>query len=63
MEEHNAYVDEWYGSQSLDPSNVKYVYKYSIDDNIVKKNLLMPFPSDEITKNENISQEDQNFGY
>lgn len=63
MEEHNQRVAEWYGEQGLDPGSVKFVYTYDITDNNVKKNLLLPFPSDEIVRNENISQADQNFGY
>lgn len=63
MQEHNTRIDEWYDSQKLDPSSVKFVYTYDLSDNNVKKNMLMPFPADEIVRNENISQEDQNFGY
>lgn len=62
MEEHNAYVDEWYASQSI-AKLPKFVYKYQITDETVKKNLLFPFPADEINKNEYIGQEDQNYGY
>lgn len=62
MIEHNSMVDSWYESQSI-TSLPKYVYKYTVTEDNVKKNMLMPFPSDEINRNENISQEDQNFGY
>lgn len=62
MEEHNAYVDEWYASQNI-KTLPKFVYKYQITDEAVKKNLLFPFPSDEINSNENIGQEEQNYGY
>ena len=63
MEEHNTQVEAWYAAQKLDPANVKFVYTYKITDETVKKNLLMPFPADEIIRNENISQEEQNYGY
>lgn len=63
MEEHNTHVNNWYVSQKLNPANVKFVYTYEVTDQAVRKNLLMPFPADEITRNENISQEDQNYGY
>lgn len=62
MEEHNAYVDEWYASQKI-TTLPKFVYKYQVTDETVKKNLLFPFPADEINKNEHIGQEDQNYGY
>lgn len=62
MEEHNAYVDEWYASQEI-TALPKFVYKYKVTDETVKKNLLFPFPADEINKNEHIGQEDQNYGY
>lgn len=62
MEEHNVYVDEWYASQKI-TTLPKFVYKYQVTDETVKKNLLFPFPADEINKNEHIGQEDQNYGY
>ena len=62
MEEHNAYVDEWYASQKR-TTLPKFVYKYQVTDETVKKNLLLPFPADEINKNEHIGQDDQNYGY
>lgn len=62
MEEHNAHVDAWYKSQNI-RTLPKYVYKYDITDETVKKNMLFPFPADEINTNENISQDDQNYGY
>lgn len=62
MEEHNAYVDEWYASQKI-TALPKFVYKYQVTDETVKKNLLFPFPADEINKNEYIGQDDQNYGY
>lgn len=63
MEEHNTRLVEWYEGQSIDPASVKFVYTYEVTDHNVKKNMLMPFPADEIVRNQNISQEDQNFGY
>lgn len=59
MQEHNDKINQLYGNSELP----KFVYKYNITDDNVKKNMLMPFPQDEITRNENISQEEQNFGY
>lgn len=41
----------------------KYVYRLSDSENDIKKNLLLPFPSEEINRNEKISQDDQNYGY
>lgn len=67
MEEHNKKIDEIKAYvETLDnelKGKYKYLYKYNITDDNVKKNMLMPFPQDEITRNENISQEEQNFGY
>lgn len=63
MEEHNAWVNEWYASQKLDPAKIKFVYTYDITDESVRKNLLMPFPADEIARNEAVSQDEQNYGY
>ena len=63
MEEHNAHVEKWYADQKLKPENVKFVYTYVVNDENVKKNLLLPFPADEIARNEAIGQEDQNYGY
>lgn len=62
MEEHNNTIDAWYGKQGITelPENV---YKYDSSDDNVKKNLLLPFPSDEINRNVNIEVDDQNFGY
>lgn len=62
MEEHNACVDEWYAKQKI-KTLPDFVYKYEVTDNNVKKNLLFPFPADEINRNENISQDEQNYGY
>lgn len=62
MEEHNTCVEEWYNSQKI-KTLPKFVYKYDITDESVKKNMLLPFPSDEINANENIGQNDQNYGY
>ena len=62
MDEHYVYVDEWYASQKI-TTLPKFVYKYQVTDETVKKNLLFPFPADEINKNEHIGQEDQNYGY
>lgn len=59
MQEHNDKIDQIFPDGKLRT----FVYKYSITDDNVKKNMLMPFPQDEITRNENISQEEQNFGY
>lgn len=63
MEEHNAHVEKWYADQKLKPGDIKFVYTYKVTDNDVKKNLLMPFPADEIARNEAIGQEEQNYGY
>lgn len=63
MEEHNTFVGSWYASQNLNPSNVKFIYTYEITDESVRKNLLLPFPADEISRNEQISQDEQNYGY
>lgn len=62
MEEHNAFVTQWYNSQNI-KTLPKFVYKYEINDETVKKNMLFPFPLDEINTNEAIGQEDQNYGY
>lgn len=62
MQEHNDQVDAWYEAQKIQ-TLPKFVYKYDITDETVKKNLLYPFPSDEINRNEAIGQEDQNYGY
>lgn len=59
MQEHNDRIDEIFKNGKLR----EFVYKYNITDDNVKKNMLLPFPQDEITRNENISQEEQNFGY
>lgn len=59
MQEHNDKIDQIFPDGKLRT----FVYKYSITDDNVKKNMLLPFPQDEITRNENISQEEQNFGY
>lgn len=34
-----------------------------LTDDFLKKNLVLPIPADEIIRNDNIGQEDQNFGY
>lgn len=62
MEEHNVHVDAWYKSQNI-RTLPKNVYKYDITDETVRKNMLFPFPDDEINTNENIGQDDQNYGY
>lgn len=62
MTEHNNFVDKWYNDQKINELP-KYVYKYETSDANVTKNLLLPFPTDEINRNENIGQEDQNPGY
>lgn len=62
MEEHNAFIDNWYASQNI-TTLPKFVYKYDTSDRNVQRNMLMPFPADEINRNEAISQSDQNFGY
>lgn len=41
----------------------KFVYRYPATDNDIKRNLLLPFPANEIARNESISQDEQNFGY
>lgn len=58
MEVHNAEVTDWYGGKFP-----KFVYTFDVSDDNVKKNMLLPFPSDEINRNEHINIEDQNFGY
>lgn len=63
MEEHNAHVTKWYKEQNKALNKAKFVYTYDSTADNVKKNLLLPFPSDEIMYNESIGQEDQNFGY
>lgn len=35
----------------------------TLTEDFLKKNLLLPIPADEINRNDNIGQEDQNFGY
>lgn len=62
MEQHNAFIDNWYASQNI-TTLPKFVYRYDTSDQNVRKNMLMPFPTDEINRNEAISQSDQNFGY
>lgn len=62
MEQHNAFIDNWYASQNI-TTLPKFVYRYDTSDQNVRKNMLMPFPADEINRNEAISQSDQNFGY
>lgn len=62
MEAHNDAIDTWYASQSI-TTLPKFVYKYEITDQSVKRNMLLPFPSDEINRNEAIGQDDQNEGY
>lgn len=44
-------------------SATKYVYKYAATDNDIKRNMKFPFPPAEITRNENIADNEQNFGY
>lgn len=62
MERHNAFVDQWYSSQKI-TTLPKFVYKYDVSATNVRKNMLLPFPADEINRNEAINQSDQNFGY
>ena len=62
MEEHNAAVDAWYALQKI-TTLPKFVYKYEVTDETVQKNLLFPYPSDEINRNGKISQDEQNYGY
>lgn len=45
------------------PQLAKYVYRFPDDEQSVLRNLLLPFPLSEITTNESISQDDQNYGY
>ena len=59
MQEHNDKIDQIFKDGKLR----EFVYKYTVTTDNVKKNMLLPFPQDEITRNENISQEEQNFGY
>jgi hypothetical protein len=44
-------------------SPAKFVYKYPDTENDVKRNMHFPFPVAEITRNENIQDNEQNFGY
>lgn len=63
MEGHNTYVQAWYDKQKI-ADLPKFVYKFdNVNEDNAKKNLLLPFPSDEINTNESIGQEDQNYGY
>lgn len=39
------------------------VFKYPDTEDLMKKNLLLPFPANEIIRNEAIPQDDQNYGY
>ena len=48
---------------SLIASLPKFVYELPATDEAVKRNMLLPFPADEIIRNENISQDEQNYGY
>lgn len=41
----------------------KFVYAIDASEEHVRKNLLLPFPQDEINRNEKIAQEEQNYGY
>lgn len=45
------------------PELPKYVYRFPEDEQSVLRNMLLPFPLSEITTNEAIPQDDQNFGY
>lgn len=63
MEGHNMQIQTWYSAQDIPISTLKGVYIYDTSDEAVRRNLLLPFPQDEINRNENISQEEQNYGY
>lgn len=45
------------------PTPAKFVYKYAATNNDIKRNMKFPFPPAEITRNENIADIEQNFGY
>ncbi|MGL5785643.1 MAG: RagB/SusD family nutrient uptake outer membrane protein [Bacteroidales bacterium] len=45
------------------PELARYVYRLPEDEQAIRRNLLLPFPLSEITTNEAISNDDQNFGY
>lgn len=58
---HNELIYGLFGEdKSKYPDNV---YDWPSDDESVKRNMLMPFPLDEINRNEQIPQDDQNYGY
>lgn len=56
---HNAKLAELYPDGVLP----RFVYDIPASDEDVKRNLLLPFPANEIGRNSNISDEDQNYGY
>lgn len=41
----------------------EFIMRYPSTDEAIRRNLLLPFPSNEIGRNEGIPQEDQNYGY
>lgn len=63
MQKNNQQIQNWFTSQKINASSVKFVYLYTITDENVKKNMLLPFPENEIMRNGEISQEEQNYGY
>lgn len=56
---HNAKLDMLYPDGNLPD----FVYKYSEDELDIKRNMLLPFPANEISRNNAIPEDDQNFGY
>lgn len=59
LEEHNRRLEELHPSGKL-PS---LVYAISTGDQDIRRNLLLPFPANEIGRNSSISLDDQNYGY
>lgn len=57
--EHNRRLNELFPTGELP----RFVYNIEESDNDIKRNLLLPFPANEIGRNSSISPDDQNFGY
>lgn len=57
--EHNRRINELFPTGELP----RFVYNISESDNDIKRNLLLPFPANEIGRNSSISPDEQNFGY
>ncbi|MDQ1296703.1 MAG: starch-binding outer membrane protein SusD/RagB family, partial [Bacteroidota bacterium] len=56
---HNAHPNNDYNTPSADYNDIVYPET----EEYAKRAMLLPFPSGEINSNENISDEDQNYGY